>query len=190
MKKNIVDNISLEMMHNKETVINSTDIFYSDEQLIDKIKLIDDINLKGAVDGRTLLIHSVVYKREKIFDFLLNSGANINLKDNAGFTALHSAVSSSNLVAARILLENGADVNAKDALGNTPLFNASQMDVEMIKLLLDNGADYASKNNFGISPQFVFQAYPEIFNLIKNYDNQSGETNQDKTGGGSKPLKK
>ena len=58
MKKcNIIDDISIKMM--------STDFNYepdyNDKTLIELIKQLPDINMKGS-DGRTLLIHSALYK--------------------------------------------------------------------------------------------------------------------------------
>ena len=164
MKKNIIDNISLLMMRTKETQLNDTDI--SDEEIIEKIKVLDDINMCGAVDGRTLLIHASFYNRKKVVEHLLESGADLCLKDNVGFTALHAAVSSSNEEISKILLLSGADVNEKDNFGNVPLFRVAPTDINIIKLLLEFGADATIENDYGVSPKLKFSAYSDIINLF------------------------
>ena len=164
MKKNIIDEISLLMMGTAGAQVDNISV--SDEQMIEKIMTLDDIDLHGAVDGRTLLIHASFYNRKKVVEYLLELGANLQLKDNVGFTALHAAVNSSNREIARLLLSNGADVNEKDSFGNVPMFRATHTDIDIIKLLLEFGADVTIENNFGISPKLKFSAYPDIINLF------------------------
>ncbi len=164
MKMNIIDKISLEMMNTKETQMDND--YITDEQIIEKISQLDDINLCGAVDGRSLLIHAAFYNRKGVAEYLLKSGIDIHLKDKVGFTALHAAVNSSHEEIAKLLLLNGADVNAKDGYGNTALFRASHLNIDIIKLLLEFGADANIENNFGVSSKYMFSAYPEILDLM------------------------
>jgi len=53
-------------------------------------------------------------------------GADVNLRDKYGQTALHHAATVGHVAAARILLERGADVNFKDSSGKTPLLAATE----------------------------------------------------------------
>ena len=162
MKKcNIIDDISIKMM--------STDFNYKpdydDKTLLELIKTVPDINMKGR-DGRTLLIHSALYKRIEIVRWLLENGALIDEKDMQGLSALHCAVISNNCEIAEYLLEQRADIDIRDNFGNTPLMRAG-LNMDMIKLFLDHGADYTLENNAGITVLKKYEAYPNILYLFK-----------------------
>ncbi|XP_071037938.1 ankyrin repeat and SOCS box protein 3-like [Parasteatoda tepidariorum] len=61
---------------------------------------------------------------KKMFELLIEKGANINAGNNIGKTLLHSAVLSEEDEIVELLLKKGADVEAKDCFGSTPLFAA------------------------------------------------------------------
>jgi ankyrin repeat protein len=52
---------------------------------------------------------------------LLTRRAKLNLRDQDGNTALHSAVAEGYVDVVRVLLEHGADYRVKNSFGNTPL---------------------------------------------------------------------
>jgi hypothetical protein len=52
---------------------------------------------------------------------LLEKGADVNAKNNDGWTPLHDAAGHDHVDFARLLVENGADVNAKNNDGKTPI---------------------------------------------------------------------
>ena len=160
-KSNIIDDISIKMM--------STDLNYNpdidDSTIIELIKPLPDINMKGR-DGRTLLIHSALYKRLEITKWLIENGASIDEKDMQGLSALHCAVISNAPDIAEYLIKKGADINARDNFGNPPLMRAG-LKVNMIKLLLDHGADYTLENNSGATLEKIYEAYPDILSLFK-----------------------
>ncbi|MFP3022610.1 MAG: ankyrin repeat domain-containing protein, partial [Wolbachia sp.] len=56
-----------------------------------------------------------------IVKLLVNNGADINAKDNEGWTSLHWAVQLGSLNVVKYLVEKGADVNALTADGRAPL---------------------------------------------------------------------
>lgn len=62
----------------------------------------------------------------KIIDYLLNKGANIAAKDNAGRTALMYAAGSGRDAAARLLAEKGAKTGEADYEGKTVLMYAAE----------------------------------------------------------------
>ena len=73
---------------------------------------------------------------------LVDAGADVNAKDNNGWTPLRWAASEGHADAARLLVDAGADVNAKDNNGWTPLrWAASEGHADVARLLVDAGAD-------------------------------------------------
>lgn len=64
--------------------------------------------------------------RKKLFYLLIQHGANIHHKNNAGETVLHWAALNGDLDIVKILLTNGADPYAQRTDGATPFLNACQ----------------------------------------------------------------
>lgn len=69
---------------------------------------------------------------------LLEQGADVNVKDKNGWTALIYATTHSSLDVVKLMIEQGADVNAKDKAGKSALDVANSE--EMKKLLREHGA--------------------------------------------------
>jgi len=81
---------------------------------------------------------------------LINHGANLNIADDKGWTALVYAVDGHNLPIVRILLKAGAQVDAKDKRGWTPLMYAvDEGDIDVTKVLLASGASPEIRNKQG-----------------------------------------
>lgn len=64
---------------------------------------------------------------------ILNKGADINVRDSLGRTALMWAVWRDDSEIVRVLVQRGADVNAKDSNGSTALMLASARDHQLRK---------------------------------------------------------
>lgn len=97
---------------------------------------------------------------------LLAAGADPELADRQGFTALHLAAQEYAVASAEVLLKAGATVDPKNLWGNTPLFVAvfnSRGRGDMIHLLRATGADPLLANNSGQTPLGLAL-------LIDNYD--------------------
>ena len=78
----------------------------------------------------------------KIVDLLLKSGANIDIADNNGFTALHEAVFKAHKQCVDLLMDKGADVNIGDKNGLTILHSAAYMGhYTCVKTLLKAGVN-------------------------------------------------
>ncbi|EXJ72628.1 uncharacterized protein A1O5_03774 [Cladophialophora psammophila CBS 110553] len=69
---------------------------------------------------------------------LLERGADINARDEAGMTALLWAAATRGASTMKLLIENGADVNVRSDWGSTPLSYVHD-DPELVALLLANG---------------------------------------------------
>jgi len=76
---------------------------------------------------------------EKIVDYILSRGADVNAQNDDGTTPLIVAVSRSLGGTASLLISKGADVNKAGDFRWTPLHSASSTD--MAELLLNSGAD-------------------------------------------------
>ena len=78
------------------------------------------------------------------FTFLIDKGADVNLQDHDGYTALHHAVETKNFDAISCLVHNGADVNLFTFSKRTPLMLACEshiQNMDAINFLLNKGAD-------------------------------------------------
>lgn len=96
--------------------------------------------------GVTPLMQAVLYGDVESVRVLLERGANPNLRNEAGATALMWAVTE--LEKTRLLLDRGADVNARSDDSRTPLLIAAGHfgNIEVVKLLLNRGADVNVKS--------------------------------------------
>ena len=113
----------------------------------------------------------------RIFRYLLDAGANPDLRDHRGRTPLHMAAYAGNFLIVSYLIDSlGADVNARDHGGNTPLHEAVRgakpiggvvgtgegevetegeqvrYDLRIVELLLQRGADPTLRNREGRTP--------------------------------------
>jgi ankyrin repeat protein len=87
----------------------------------------------------------------KVAETLLQAGADPNMKDNIGQTALHFAAISGNSGVVRVLINYGADINIADGKGRSVFAIAAQSGlVEIVSLLLaDYGVDVNMKDDLG-----------------------------------------
>ncbi|CAB4135840.1 ANK domain containing protein [uncultured Caudovirales phage] len=75
----------------------------------------------------------------------IKEGADVNIQDDYGWTALMQASKRGYFEIAELLLEAGADRNIKDKWGITALMIAIHRQKKIAKLLLD-ASDYAKKD--------------------------------------------
>ncbi|WP_330359017.1 ankyrin repeat domain-containing protein [Mycobacteroides abscessus] len=82
---------------------------------------------------------------------LIDSGADVNAKDDEGNTPLHFAATHDSAEVVRMLLDAGAEVDAANGKGETPLKCAAAdpwTDPKTLQLLRDRGADpFRTANN-------------------------------------------
>jgi hypothetical protein len=95
------------------------------------------------------LIIAVNYAYYEMVNLLVRYGANPNLKDRDGETALMTAVEKGYTAIVRLLLIGGADPNAQNGDGNTALMIAAKGNLEMVALLLQKGALTNVRNMHG-----------------------------------------
>ena len=110
------------------------------------------INSRDLTSGDTGL-HIVTARRDLLWiRFLIQRGANPNIRNNAGVTPLQLATRLGFVEGAEELIKGGAQVNVADQTGETPLIAAvHQRNVELVRRLLAEGADPDRNDNSGRS---------------------------------------
>ena len=126
-------------------------------------KLRDDpkaANRKGP-GGSTPLMYAALYGDSDSVRRLLAAGADPNLKNDAGATALMWAAG--DLGKTRLLVDHGADVNARSDTGRTPLMIAATRhgSTPILQVLLDHGANPSAQSPglFGVMTALSEAAY-------------------------------
>ncbi|WP_285766332.1 ankyrin repeat domain-containing protein [Peribacillus sp. SI8-4] len=95
--------------------------------------------LQAAEKGDTETINS-----------LIEDGADIDLQDSKGRTAIMIAAYHNDLKTAKILIAAGADVNIQDDMKNNPfLYAGAEGYLEILRATIDAGADPAMTNRYG-----------------------------------------
>ncbi|KAJ5960108.1 ATPase inhibitor IATP mitochondria [Penicillium vulpinum] len=88
----------------------------------------------------------------EVVQCLIESGADLNVRDREGRSLLHLA-SSNEVKTVKLLVEKGAKISAKDEQGETPLHLACWNGrVEAAAFLLDQGADIEARSSKGNTP--------------------------------------
>lgn len=97
-----------------------------------------------------------------IVEYLLQNGADPNVKDAHGWTPLHRAVLWEHVLIVKLLLNAGVDPNAADDDGYTPLHVAAKWDhFESAKLLIEKGAN-VNAQTLRFEPSFVCRTPLEL----------------------------
>jgi len=106
------------------------------------------------VDGNSALMWVVSSDgSEDLMDCLVDQGANVNLQNFVGETALFTACARGLEDKVEFLLENGADVHIANLDGATPLHAAAGLgDASLIGLLVRYGASVNAGDDEGDSP--------------------------------------
>jgi ankyrin repeat protein/cytochrome c551/c552 len=107
--------------------------------------------LKGP-GGSTPLMYAALYGDANSVKLLLDAGADPNVRNEAGATALMWATDDPEKT--RLLLEARADANARSEDGRTPLLIAAMRfgSSAVVKLLLDHGANPSARSPEGQTP--------------------------------------
>ena len=103
------------------------------------------VDSKSGSLGFTALHLTTINGDEELTEFLIEGGnANVNARDNGGFSPLHHAASNGHSRIVKILLEHGADIDAENKNGKTPLQYARKNAwEEIVRILLEHGAKSA-----------------------------------------------
>ena len=153
-----------------------------------------DINHKDKMTGYTHLMNALNSCNTKVAKFLIDKGADINLKSNDGATALILACGCSEEIAKQ-LLDKGADIHALTDRGMGVFTQCTSVGLSretvsyaFAEFLLSKGADIDEKNTTGsyggYTPLFwaVLSNKEELVSfLVNNGANVNAASNEGKT---------
>lgn len=132
--------------------------------VISIIKSVKDTKVKKDLATKALLMITTNYSNslsETYIKFLLNAGADVDVKDSWGKTSLMGASAKGEANIVYLLLNAGADVKEKNNKGESPLFYAIKgiagNNLNTIQLLLDYGAEFGDKEQ-----RILNEANPEL----------------------------
>jgi hypothetical protein len=137
-------------------VLNPSSEFFQKiyTQLVELGAEINDVDLQGLA----ALHHAVKGKKTSLIDWLIKSGANVNVADASGDTPLMLAVKSNEQSEVyEPLLKAGAKPNLKDSEGNTALHVAAsnKTSSRLLETLLNHVDDVNIANSQGSTPLHI-----------------------------------
>lgn len=168
-------------------------------------KLIDKIDI-DKYNYRTPLMVAALNGHYDIVKLLIKYGANVNIQDTAGFTALHLSVEHNKITS--LLIDTGANINQQNNAGDTPLMccksnhktaiylvnkgadieitnirgdnalhtSALHGNLKAIKLLLEKGTNIDRQNKYGYTA-LILSATTHNPNMVKILLNNGANIN-------------
>ncbi|XP_068900463.1 putative ankyrin repeat protein RF_0381 [Tenebrio molitor] len=151
-----------------------------------KILKIHQIDLNGVdCDKRTPLHHACESNSLEAIEFLIQSGAKLNVRSKNDETPLHCALNRCSLEVIQLLIQNGADMNIRDASGKTVLHYASEIKEfyqDVLELLIKNNADLNIVDQKG-RPPIYYACLKDPSDTLKFLIRNGADVNlTDKTG--------
>jgi hypothetical protein len=114
-----------------------------------------EAKLRDEVGGDTCLHTAAREGHLDICRLLIDKGAQMEAKNNMGYTPLHCAARSAHVDVCRLLIDKGAQIDARDDFRYTPLHWAAayrENHLDIVRLLCDRGADIEARNDRGCRP--------------------------------------
>ena len=123
--------------------------------LLQELPLETNINEKDSLE-KTALFWATENGHERVVEYLLTHGAEVNAADKNGLTPLLIAAQNDHERVVEYLLTHGAEINAADKNGMTPLYIAAQNGHErVVEYLLTHGAKINAIDKNGITPLWM-----------------------------------
>lgn len=130
------------------------------------------VNSRDITSGDTGL-HIVIARNDAVWTrFLLQRGADPNIRNKKGVTPLQLATALGFTDGVEALIKGGASVNVSDQTGETPLITAvHSRNVPLVRLLLEKGADPDHNDNSGRSARNYVALMSGNTLLSQEFDN-------------------
>ncbi|TGL97479.1 hypothetical protein EHQ76_15205 [Leptospira barantonii] len=169
-----------------------TPIFFADRESTLKFLLESGAILDDQKDafGRTPLYYSILHEKLKVAKLLIQSGADVNIRDENGNPPLIFAIRCELFEFSKLLIEQGADPNLKDEKDEkTPLMfllggTFLKKNLDLAESILQKGADIDATSNSG-STALHFATFHNDLQAVRfllergaktNLKNQFGKT--------------
>ncbi|MFH1120851.1 MAG: ankyrin repeat domain-containing protein [Bacteroidota bacterium] len=134
--------------------------------------------------GRTILMEATGDSNKQLSNYLIAKGADVNIRDINGETALFNCFSSD--IAAN-LINKGTIADIANNTNITPLHIAAYRGyLDMVELLISNGASLLKKDNFGLDA-LLYAVIGENPDIVKYLLDKGADPNS-KSISGSTPL--
>ena len=169
VSKNRVDIVKL-LLENGADASKAPRILADNHEMIELLKTYGvapaDINAQNDMGWPPLVVACRGDNREHPIKIqrLLALGADIDVRNYKGKTALHYAAKAGLLKVINLLIEKGATIDAPDTNGETPLFDALRSTIKdgekqraSVEALLVKGANPNAENRKGLTPLNVAQ---------------------------------
>ena len=117
-------------------------------------KLVNQAGVQGLRPLHLAVAHKPASK--EVVEVLFTSGADVNVRDDSGYTPLHYAAGIGNTEFVKMLLDKKANPNSTNITGGTPLCQAVGFSkLAVVELLLAGGANPNLSTNLGMTPLMV-----------------------------------
>lgn len=134
------------------------------------------INTRDITSGDTGL-HIVTARRDVVWvKFLLQRGADPNIRNKKGQTPIQVATTLGFVDGVAELIKRGAQVNVSDQQGETPLISAvHQRNIPLIRTFLEKGADPDRNDNSGRSARDYASLLISNSQIMKEFEKADEE---------------
>jgi len=134
------------------------------------------INTRDITTGDTGL-HIVTTRRDALWvRFLVQRGANPNIRNKRGVTPIQIATTLGFVDGVEELIKGGAQVNVSDQTGETPLISAvHQRNIPLISRLLKEGADPDHNDNSGRSARDYVSLLTSNEQIVREFEAADAE---------------
>jgi ankyrin repeat protein len=141
------------------------------EDVVEFLVISHSRNVKSrCLDNKTALSIASQMGHSKVARFLLEHGADMEIRDSIGWGPLRQASSEGHVEVVQLLLEFGADVEAKNQYNNNALMFASvRGHLAVVRVLLEHGANVKARVYNNMTP-LHFASEAGVAQILLQYE--------------------